>query len=113
MSETDNYLDRRAAFEQADAEVTALARGITAGDTALTIARGRSSFANCPSGLPAEAVFSRNSVSANANDWKTPEQIMELLARWHDSKSKMLGAWSAVPADRRSALQPPPVEDRR
>lgn len=107
MCETDNYLDRRAEFEQADAEVTASARDITALGTA------RFSFANCPSGLPAEAVMSRSSLSANANDWKTPQHIMELLAGWHDAKSKMLSAWSTVPAHRRSALQPPPVEDRR
>jgi hypothetical protein len=40
-------------------------------------------------------------------------RIMELLASWHDAKSKMMSAWSAVPAHRRSALQSPPVEDRR
>lgn len=108
-----NYLDRRAEFQRADAEVTAVARDITAVGTALAIGRGRFSFANCPSGLPAEAVLSRNRLSANANDWKTPQQIMELLAKWHDAKSKMMSAWSAVPDHRRSALQPPPVEDRR
>lgn len=112
MSETDNYLDRRAEFERVDADVTALARDITAVGTALTTGRGRFSFANCPTGLPAEAVMSRYSVSANANDWKTAQQIMELLAKWHDAKSKMLSAWTAVPAHRRSALQPPAADLR-
>jgi hypothetical protein len=73
MSETDNYLDRRAEFQRADAEVTAVARNLTAVGTALATGRGRFSFANCPSGLPAEAVLSRNRLNANANDWKTPQ----------------------------------------
>jgi hypothetical protein len=113
MSETDDYLDRRVEFERVDADVTAVARGLGEIAAALTQKRGRFSFSNCPGGLPAEAVMSRDSVSANANDWKSPTQIMELLAKWHDAKSKMLSAWSAVPEHRRSALQAPRVEDER
>jgi hypothetical protein len=81
MSETDDYLDRPAEFDQANAEVNALARDITSVGTALMSGRGRFCFSNCPAGLPAEAVMSRNNVSVDANNWKNPQQIMALLAR--------------------------------
>jgi hypothetical protein len=105
---TDAYLDAKAAFENHDKRVKEFAQFLASVGNAISGQPGKFIFSNTNVGLPMEASMSPDSVSVNANEWRTPQQIQEMLAEWHKLKSEMRSAWDAVPAARRDGLKPPP-----
>jgi hypothetical protein len=105
---TDAYLDAKAAFERIQQQIADAARSLVEVGNALQRSPGTFSFSNTSQGLPAEAIMSRDSVSANADRWPTAKRVMELLAEYHQAKSAMQQAWSNVPAGRRAGLVAPP-----
>lgn len=64
-------------------------------------------FSNVAQGLPNGA--SSRTVSANGSTWPTAPEIQAELARLHESRSQLMQAWAALPADTKSALQPPQI----
>jgi hypothetical protein len=110
---TDAYLDAKAAFEQHEKKLQDFGNFLIQAGNAIRNQPGRFIFSNCGIGLPMEASMSRDSVSVNANEWRTPQQIQETIAEWHKLKDAMRGAWDAVPAARREGLKPPPGLEAR
>jgi hypothetical protein len=110
---TDAYLDAKAAFERADTKIKQLGQFISEAGRNLMQKPGRFIFSNCQPGLPMEASMSRDSVSINATDWRSPQQIQEAIAEWHKLKDAMNSAWDSVPHERREGLKPPPSASQR
>jgi hypothetical protein len=106
---TDAYLDAKAAFENIENKVRDMSQTLINVGGAINRQPGRFIFSNCDLGLPMEASMSRDSISVDANQWKTPKQIQEMLAEWHKLKDAMHTAWQNVPAARREGLKPPPA----
>lgn len=104
----DNYVAARAEFVRVDAEITELGKCIVEVGNAISQKRARFSFSNTGQGLPMEAMMSRDSVSADGNQWPSAQGIMESLARWHAARGAVDGAWHALSRDQQAALQPPP-----
>lgn len=104
---TDAYLDAKAAFEGIEKKLAEFSNFLIHVGGAISRQPGRFIFSNCDSGLPMEASMSRDSVSVNANDWKTPKQIQEMLGEWHKLKDAMHVAWQNVPPARKEGLKPP------
>jgi membrane protease subunit (stomatin/prohibitin family) len=104
----DQYLAAKTEFERLDKEVAAIASLLMTVAAALRNDPGRFIFTNCSVGLPAEASLG-GGISVDSNGWQTPQQIQELLAKWHQAKSAMQQAWSSVPSEHRSSLVPPPA----
>jgi hypothetical protein len=109
---TDAYLDAKDSFERADRAIKEFGQFITEVGRNLMQNPGRFIFSNCQPGLPMEASMSRDSVSVNANDWRSPQQIQEIIAQWHELRSAMYAAWDNVPLSRRDGLKPPPGPGR-
>ena len=105
----DDYIATRAEFVRNDAEVSELGKSIAEIGNAITQKRARFAFSNVGQGLPMEAMMSRDSVSADGNDWPSAQRIMEILAKWHAARSAVDSAWRALSRDQQAALQPPPV----
>jgi hypothetical protein len=101
---TDAYLDAKAAFEQSDAKIKEFGQFLSAVGSNLMQKPGRFMFSNCQPGLPIEASMSADSISVNAGDWRSPQQIQESIADWHKKKDAMLSAWESVPHERREGL---------
>jgi hypothetical protein len=112
---TDAYLDAKAAFEQHEKKLQNFGNFLVEAGSGIRSQPGRVIFSNVSSGvgLPMEASMSRDSISINARDWRTPEQIQEMLAEWHKLRDAMRGAWEAVPQTRREGLKPPPGLESR
>ncbi len=107
MSDVEAYLQARAEFARVEAETGALADLLLHAGNALRNQPGRMGFSNTNGGLPMEAFMSRDSVSINADDWRTPQQIMALLARYHAAISNITNLWSSIPPNLQAGLQPP------
>jgi hypothetical protein len=108
MSETDDYLDARSAYDHCNTELNAMRDIVRRAGQALDSNRGMLIFANSGIGLPSPVALSSQAVSIDANRWPSAEKIMEALVRWHEARSKMTSAWSTVPEARRAGLQQPP-----
>jgi hypothetical protein len=104
---TDAYLDAKAAFERVEKQLFDFGQMLASVGGAISRQPGKFIFSNCDMGLPMEASMSRESVTVDANQWRTPRQIQEMLAEWHKVKNAMYSAWAAVPASRRESLKPP------
>lgn len=104
----DQYIAARAEFVRIDAEVSELGKNIAEIGNTITQKRARFSFSNTGQGLPMEAVMSRDSVSADGNQWPSAQRVMEGLAKWHAARGAVDGAWHALSKDQQAALQPPP-----
>jgi len=107
MSNIEAYLQARTEFERDERETKALADVLDRAASALRNQPGRMGFSNTNEGLPPEAFMSRGSVSINADDWRTPQQIMALLARYHAAKSNVANLWNLIPQNLQGGLQPP------
>lgn len=104
---TDAYLDAKTAFEDKERDVQQFSQLLSKVSSALTRQPGKFIFSNVDAGLPMEASMSRDSVSVNANDWKSPKQIQEMLGEWHKLKDAMHVAWGNIPENRKEGLKPP------
>ncbi len=102
------YIDARAAYVKADQSVDEIAAIISRVANALEQSRVRFIFSNLNVNLPAEVSMSRDKVSIDANDWKTPSQIQESLANWHAARDILIMEWAAFTADEKAGTQPPP-----
>lgn len=108
----ETYLNAKKAFEDVVAKIAEVANDLAATAQALRAQPGRMIFSNCSVGLPMEASMSRDSVSINADHWKTPTQIQELLGQWHETRSKMMSAWTGLPDHMRANLVAPSDSSR-
>lgn len=103
------YLQARTDYEAMRTELASVADMFTTVANALRNTPTKLIFSNTSGqGLPMEASMSRDSISVNANDWKTPQQLMEMLARVHQVRDRTRDAWFSVPENMRSGLQAPP-----
>ncbi|AMV25519.1 hypothetical protein VT84_14065 [Gemmata sp. SH-PL17] len=59
-------------------------------------------------GYPAALVARPHNPNINAHDWPTIEHIHNTLIAFHDAASAAKSAWSAIPAEDRIGLAPPP-----
>jgi len=62
-------------------------------------------ISNSGVGFPAEA----HGESIDANTWPSAQQLAEALSEWHKARHTVNNAWSAIPEERRTGLQPPPL----
>jgi hypothetical protein len=108
MSNIEAYLQARAQFENVVDESRAIANVFATAANALRDKPDRFGFSNS-GGLPPEAFMSQDSVSINAEDWRSPDQIMALLARYHSAKLNMINLWNSIPQNLQSGLQQPPT----
>ena len=105
---TDAYIAARAAYVQADQSVDEIAAIISRVANALEQSRVRFIFSNLNVNLPAEVSMSRDKVSIDVNDWKTPSQIQESLANWHAARDTLIMEWAALTDDEKAGSRPPP-----
>ena len=106
MSNVEAYLKSRSEFERATQELSVLADLLATAANALRSQPDRFSFANTGQGVPLDAM-SQGSVSINADNWKSPAQIMNLLANYHKAKGEMLNLWRAIPKDLQDGIVAP------
>jgi len=109
MASADAYLDARAEFERHNEQVEALARVLSQVARAVAQRPGHFSFTNCSVRLPPQASMGPFAVGVDANDWRSAQQIHELLAKWHEARSAMIKAWQGLPQHWRRGVQPPPT----
>ena len=110
MSNIEAYLQARVEFLRVADETRALAIVLATAANALRDQPDRMGFSNS-GGLPLEAFMSRDSVSINADDWRSPDQIVALLSRYHAAKANMNTLWNSISPDLRSGLQRPSPQD--
>ena len=63
----------------------------------------RVSVANSGIGFP-----TGHDISVDASMWPTAQKVGEAIAQYHSAWTAAHNAWSAIPADNRAGLQPPP-----
>ena len=97
------YLNARSEFERAKAEVRKIAVTISNVGQALASDPGQVSIANTNVGLPLGTVRP----VASADEWKSAEQIMLALSKYHQARTAMRQTWQGVPPAQQSGLQPP------
>ena len=105
MSGVEAYLEARNEFERVGHELTALADLLATASNALRSHPDQMIFANTGRGLPVEAT---TGVSINADDWKSPNQIMGLLENYHKAKQDMFNLWRTIPENLQAGIVAPP-----
>lgn len=103
----ESYIEAKTAMERHEAELAKLAEHYLRLGAALKNQPGRMIFANTSAGLPLEASMSRDSVSLDANDFRTPAQMQEMLGQWHKLNDAMMNAWSALGSAAQANVSPP------
>lgn len=106
-AEIDNYIAKRAAFDDAALKREAVIAVVATVYSGLQ-RPDKFMFANIEGKFPAEIVMGTDSVSADARTWPTAQHIQDALAHWHKAKFELDQTWRAIPQDQRSALKPPP-----
>lgn len=106
----EEYIEARNVMIQASAAVQRMAETIRNVSHALSTNSRRFLFANLPSGMPAEVAMSRDVVTVDANSWPSAQALQDALRDMHEARTVVFNAWSRVPQEQRSALQPPPPE---
>jgi hypothetical protein len=102
-----SYLEARRQFSHVQGQLANVAALINQVGAVLGGSPGTFMFANQPVGLPMEATFGRNAVSADANAWPSVAQIMQLLERWHAARSALRQEWATVPQHEKDGVKPP------
>ncbi len=102
------YLNAKRAYSHVRDDMVKLGNLLQAVSTALRDEPERLIFANTGGGLPPEVALSRSAVSVNGNDWKSAQQIMDLLAEYHRVRANLRNAWLTLPPNTRSEMQPLP-----
>jgi len=109
MSGVEAYLEARNEFERVGNELNDLADLLATASNALRSRPDQMIFANTSQRLPVEA---NAGVSINANDWKSPDQIMGLLANYHKVKQDMLNLWGEIPENLQADIVAPNAPGR-
>ncbi len=107
------YIDACTAMDEVQNRLTKVAQMIGGVGTALLQKPDRFIFSNVSSGLPMEAVMSRDSFSADGSAWPTAEQINQLLATWHKARDVLRDAWNRLAPEARARLVAHPTVQRR
>ena len=105
MSTTDQYLDARARFVNAESEVKTLTTTIQ--NIASAMERSPESF-SFVEGEEAAVKRPGSGITVSARVWKSAEEIMAVLSEYRAARAACASAWNAVPADRQAGLQVPP-----
>jgi hypothetical protein len=98
------YLTARANFIEVVQKIENAAKNIIAVGSALRQYPGQLGFSNASVGLPSRAFAGQ---TFNADDWKSADQIQQILLEWHTARDVMNQAWQAVPRNLQGGLQPP------
>jgi hypothetical protein len=105
---TDAYLDAKKAYEDHSQALRAFAATLRKVSDAIAANPGRFIISNVATGLPMSAM---GGSSVNGDEWKSADQIQQMLLKWHQLRDRMLQAWESVPNDRKNGLVPPPGVD--
>lgn len=97
MSAVEAYLQANADFEKAKAEVASIGEHLRTFANRLLQNPEQTSFANSGIGLPMDIVLSDRTMTFDAGQWPTPDQIQSAIARRFDAKRKVQTAWAAIP----------------
>lgn len=107
-SSVETYLSARTEFITIQNELHKIRDTVATVASSLQSRPGHFMFSNLPLGMPAEVGMSRDSVSVDAKQWPTAEQIQNKLRQWHEARDKMLSLWRGLPTEHQAAMQPPP-----
>jgi hypothetical protein len=114
MSNVEEHLKARSEFEKARNDLSDVADYFTRVSSALRQKPGQFAISNTSGKLPTEATRGE---AVNGNDWKSAEDVMKLLARYHEARNHVRETWAAIPSDIRQGLRELPagvlpVQDR-
>ena len=107
MSAVEKYQDALYKLTQAEEAVTRVVgafRGIASGLRDWK----RVMVANASGGWPPEIALNPSVPSISADDVPTGQQLADVLQAWHKARGEAQDAYSAIPAERRTGLSPPP-----
>lgn len=105
---SDEYIHIRAKFLELDLRKNALSSIIEKVSRELTEDEPNLMITDTSLGMPPETMLSKKAVKIMANQWPTPQQIMELLRDRHYHHQRLNEAWRQLPAHLQESLQPPP-----
>jgi hypothetical protein len=108
VSPIEEYLSARSDFIAVRGDLHKIRDLLATVACALQSRPERFAFKNSPIGLPMGVVMTRDSVSVDARQWPTAEQIQEQLRKCHEARKKMLDSWNRIPSEHQSAMLPPP-----
>jgi len=102
-----SYLDAQEKYENVSNDLANIVNILESVSKNIKQNPGGFSFSNTKCGLPPSAIFATMGNSINANDWKSAEEIQQLLSQWHAARDSVRNAWNAVPVQDRKHLHEP------
>jgi len=104
----NDYVDARTAFVKIDEELDKLAGLFFDCHQNLHHSRRKFIFGNTKAGTPAGVALGENAKRINADAWKTPEEINEIIGEWHRARNTLKKLWEALPKEKQEGVNSPP-----